>query len=154
GPGRKGAVITPVIVPDVGATGGDVRVAAWLAREGDRVTAGAPLFVLETDKATQEVEAFRAGYLRKILAPADARVEVGAPVALLGDTPDDPLDAPTAQPAPSPGGQETALPPSPALPSGRALAGPRTGRVLASPLAKRLAREHGIDLATIPGSGP
>jgi pyruvate dehydrogenase E1 component alpha subunit len=86
-------VITPVVVPYVGATGGDVRVARWLAREGDRVEAGQPLLSLETDKARQEVEAFRAGYLRRVLAPADSVVAPGAVIALLADAPDEPLSS-------------------------------------------------------------
>jgi len=84
-------VITRIIVPDVGATGGEVSVVAWLAKEGDFVAAGTPLFVLETDKATQEIEAFRDGFLRRVLARVDAHVEIGQVVALLADTADEPL---------------------------------------------------------------
>ena len=93
-------MITRIIVPDVGATGGEVSVVAWLAKEGEFVGAGTPLFVLETDKATQEIEAFRSGYLRSILAPAEAMVEIGTAVALLTDTPDEPLDDSTANQPP------------------------------------------------------
>jgi TPP-dependent pyruvate/acetoin dehydrogenase alpha subunit len=84
-------VITRIIVPDVGATGGEVSVVAWLAKEGDFVAAGTPLFVLETDKATQEIEAFRDGFLRRILARLDTQVEFGQVVALLADSPDESL---------------------------------------------------------------
>jgi pyruvate/2-oxoglutarate/acetoin dehydrogenase E1 component/TPP-dependent pyruvate/acetoin dehydrogenase alpha subunit len=86
-------VITKVIVPDVGATGGEVRLVAWLAREGERVTAGQPLFTVETDKALQDIEAFAGGYLRRVLAPVDAVVAPGTVVALLADAVDEPLDA-------------------------------------------------------------
>jgi pyruvate dehydrogenase E1 component alpha subunit len=85
-------VITRIIVPDVGATGGDVTIVGWLANEGEFVEAGTPLFVIETDKATQEIEAFRSGYLRRILAPVDVQVQFGTAVALLSEMPDEPLD--------------------------------------------------------------
>ena len=85
-------MIAQVVVPDVGATGGEVVLAEWRAKEGDFVTAGAPLFVLETDKALQEVEAFQDGYLRRILTPAGSAVSLGHVVALLGDSPDEPVD--------------------------------------------------------------
>jgi pyruvate dehydrogenase E2 component (dihydrolipoamide acetyltransferase) len=140
-------MITRIIVPDLGATGSDVRVAGWLAREGDRVTAGKPLFTLETDKATHDVEAFRTGYLRKILAPVDSQVEIGAVVALLTDSLDEALDQPPEREVPPPdiaASVATDERPKPL---------PRSGRILASPLAKRLARERGMDLASVPGSG-
>jgi len=92
-------VITRVVVPDLGATGSEVRLVAWLAREGDFVVAGQPLFTLETDKASQDVEAFAGGYLRRVLAPADSAVELGAVVALLADSADEPLDVPGEAPA-------------------------------------------------------
>jgi TPP-dependent pyruvate/acetoin dehydrogenase alpha subunit len=92
-------MIERVIVPDLGATGDDVRIAEWLVKEGDFVSAGAPLFVLETDKATQAIEAFRSGYLRQILVPADATVGLGDAVAILADSVDEPFDGMDALPS-------------------------------------------------------
>ena len=85
-------MISEVIVPDLGATGGDVTLAEWKVKEGDHVTAGTPLFVVETDKATQEVEAFRDGYVRQILVPEGSQLEIGTLVAILSDSADEPLD--------------------------------------------------------------
>ena len=72
-------MIVEVVIPSLGATGGDVTVIEWLVDEGAFVTQGQALFVVESDKATHEVEAFREGYLRKILAPAIAYAEKGFP---------------------------------------------------------------------------
>lgn len=150
-------MITRILVPDLGATGGEVRLVEWLAPEGSFVNVGAPLFTLETDKAVQDVEAFTSGYVRKLLIPADSIVELGAVVALIADSIDEPLDvtAPVAdaasvgtdascvgherEPAPSPG----LRPPSPA----------ERERVLVSPAARRVAAEHGLDLSRVVGSG-
>jgi pyruvate dehydrogenase E2 component (dihydrolipoamide acetyltransferase) len=151
-------MITRVLVPDVGATGGAMRLAEWLVKEDDRVAAGQPLFALETDKATQEIEAFCTGYLRRILADRGATVEQGTVIALLTDTPDEPLETtgeppinPATAPSPSPGPSDSA-----GVPGADSSKPQRkgTGRVLASPLARRLAREQGIDLAALTGSGP
>lgn len=153
-------MITRIVVPDVGASGSEARLSAWLAKEGDLVAAGAPLFELETDKATQAIEAFRGGYLRRILVPADAVVNLGDAVALLADSLEEPLEPSTAgisrrdgtvpphlEPRTS-GSRPDALPvhshPRPAAPP---------GKMLASPLARRLARAHNIDLAQVAGSG-
>ena len=85
---------TPVIVPDVGATEGDMRVVAWHVRVGNFVKAGQPLLALETDKAIQDIEAFADGYLWRILAPADSVVSQGAVIAYLTDSPDESCEAP------------------------------------------------------------
>jgi pyruvate dehydrogenase E1 component alpha subunit len=85
-------VITRVIVPDVGASSGEVVLTQWLAQEGDFVVAGQSLFSVETDKATQDIEAFAGGYLRRVMAPAGSRVELGAVVALLTDSPDEAME--------------------------------------------------------------
>jgi pyruvate dehydrogenase E2 component (dihydrolipoamide acetyltransferase) len=61
-------MISKIVVPDLGATGTAVTLLSWLVKPGDYVKAGAPLFSVSTDKAEMEVEAFREGYLREILA--------------------------------------------------------------------------------------
>jgi TPP-dependent pyruvate/acetoin dehydrogenase alpha subunit len=75
-----------VVVPGLGATGGGVRLIAWLAAPGQFVKSGAPLFVVETDKASVEVEAFRSGYLAEILASPGEEVALGTLVAILVDS--------------------------------------------------------------------
>ena len=93
-------MIFEIIVPDLGATGSDVKIIGWLAEEGSFVKAGQPLFAVETDKATVEVEAFRDGYLRRILIAAGTEVELGTTVALIADSSNEPLEQEaTSEPA-------------------------------------------------------
>jgi len=76
-----------IVMPALGATGGDVTIQEWLVEPGQRVEAGMPLVVVETDKATVEVEAYRAGYVRELLAKPGDAVAIGAVVARLTDEP-------------------------------------------------------------------
>ena len=78
-------MISEIIIPDLGATGGDVVFDEWLVQPGDRVTAGQPLFIIVTDKATVEVEAFMDGVLREIQADPGTSMPPGTVVALLAD---------------------------------------------------------------------
>ncbi|MCL5283610.1 MAG: E3 binding domain-containing protein, partial [Armatimonadetes bacterium] len=114
----------------------------WLKKEGDNVAAEEPVAEVETDKANVEIPAEEAGVLTKIVVKAGETVPVGAVIAYIGEITEDGA-APKSQPK------------SPA-----AKAEPRGGhivegeRVKASPLARRRAKEMGIDLAGITGSGP
>jgi pyruvate dehydrogenase E2 component (dihydrolipoamide acetyltransferase) len=145
-------------------------IVRWLKAEGDAVAKGDPLYELDTDKVTQEVESEVAGTLAKILV-AEGEVDVGATVAVI-DAADSPADSPDGESARSaaPSASEAAEPPradaaeppatsveQPAVAetpaSSSSLQAP-TGRVKASPLARRIARERGVDLASIQGSGP
>jgi pyruvate dehydrogenase E1 component alpha subunit len=94
-------MIARVIVPDLGVTGGELKLVEWQVSEGDFVTSGAVLFLIESDKATHEVEAFQDGYVRRILVAEGAQIEIGGAVALLTDTPDEPMDTDTSAKAPS-----------------------------------------------------
>jgi 2-oxoisovalerate dehydrogenase E1 component len=94
-------MISPIIVPSLDATGGDIVIDKWLAGEGDFVEAGRPLFAALTEKATVEVEAFRAGYLRRILVPEGGTVALGDTVALLADSLDEPLPSQSMLVAPA-----------------------------------------------------
>ena len=73
----------PIVIPHLGATGGDVRIIEWLVAEGQAVKVGEALFVVETDKATSEVEAFRDGIVSEVLKGAGAECAPGDVVALL-----------------------------------------------------------------------
>ena len=77
-------------LPQLGMGMTDADVVEWLASEGDRITQNAPLLLIETAKADVELNAPVAGVLRKILAPVGSRVDVGHPIALIGD-PSEPL---------------------------------------------------------------
>ena len=140
-------------------------VAKWHIKEGDEVAPGDVIADIETDKATMEMETVDAGRIGRILVPAGGdSVPVHTPIAILleegedsaSDTPAEAATAPaSAIPSPSPPAQETPAPAAPSAASAAAGSAPQTGeRIKASPLAKRLAREKGIDLAAIAGSGP
>jgi pyruvate dehydrogenase E2 component (dihydrolipoamide acetyltransferase) len=140
-------------------------LAKWLKKEGDEVHSGDVLAEIETDKATMEFEAVDDGRVGKILVPEGAQgVKVNQPIALLLGEDEDasalgkfagsaPKSAPTA-PGQDERTQPTAADPAPAAqPSiGRDRGG--NGRVFASPLARRMAQQAGLDLGTINGSGP
>jgi pyruvate dehydrogenase E2 component (dihydrolipoamide acetyltransferase) len=135
-------------------------IVKWLKSEGDRVEKGEPLFEVDTDKATQEVEAEASGVLLKI-AVESGEVPVGQTIAVIGDAGESvSVEAPpeaAAPPAPEPAVAEPA--PSGARPAqqngDKSSTAADTGeRVKASPLAKRIARERGIQLDSVRGTGP
>src|SRR5579864_9001585 len=124
-------------------------IVRWLKSEGEPVAKGEPLYELDTDKVTQEVEAEASGVLLKIAIP-EGEVEVGRTIGFIGKEGES-VAAVEAPAAPKP--EEAASPPKEEK---RVAEEPQTtnGRVKASPLARRLARERGIDLASIRGTGP
>ncbi len=149
-----------VILPRLGQGMESGTIVRWLKSEGDEVQKGEPLFELDTDKVTQEVEADVGGVLLKILVD-EGEVPVGTPVAFLGEKGEDvpeveaaaptPVDAETKPAAVSAGTdpeqpERVVGPPSGSVPT--------DGRIKASPLARRIARERGIDLAALTGTGP
>jgi pyruvate dehydrogenase E2 component (dihydrolipoamide acetyltransferase) len=139
-----------VILPMLGETMNEGTIVAWSKNEGDVVKTGDVLYTVESDKATLEVEATAAGYLRNILAHAGMTVPVLSVVAYITTTPDEIVSAPAPQVAASARPAGTAPRPSEALPPAR----PPSGRLIASPRARRAARERGIDLTRVSGSGP
>jgi pyruvate dehydrogenase E2 component (dihydrolipoamide acetyltransferase) len=174
-------VATQVTLPRLGQGMETGTILRWLKSVGDRVEKGDVLYEVETEKATQEVEADESGVLLKLVAQEGDEIEVGKPIAVIGEegedvpdespTPSEAAPAATQAPAgdePAPRADETAPPdtagvePTPAaaeMPSGeteaREQAAQRAdGRVKASPLARRIAKERGIDLAQLEGTGP
>jgi pyruvate dehydrogenase E2 component (dihydrolipoamide acetyltransferase) len=147
---------TEVILPVLGETMNEGTIVAWVKQEGEAVKAGDVLYSVESDKATLEVEAPAAGFLRKILAPAGTTVPVLSVVGYITATPDEVVSTPAAAPASAP--RPTAAAPSVGAPAHAGAApsavSPPAGRLVASPRARRAARERGIDLARIAGSGP
>jgi pyruvate dehydrogenase E2 component (dihydrolipoamide acetyltransferase) len=127
----------------------------WLKSEGDTVAKGEPLFEVDTDKVTQEVESDFAGVLLKIVLPS-GEAPVGQTIAYIGESgeavPDaEPADAGSARKAEPPPVEPTAPPTSASAPAEVQSNG---GRIKASPLARRIARERGIDLRALQGTGP
>ncbi len=156
-----------VTLPRLGQGMESGTIVRWLKSEGDRVQKGEPLYELDTDKVTQEVEADVGGVLLKILVN-EGEVPVGTPVAFLGEAGE---DLPEVEAAAEPEAVSAATGPeqaqrAPERPDGSApsQAVPEVeaqeavaadgGRIKASPLARRIARERGIDLASVSGTGP
>ncbi|HWJ31844.1 MAG TPA: dihydrolipoamide acetyltransferase family protein [Gaiellaceae bacterium] len=128
-------------------------VTKWLKNEGDPVEKGEPLYEIDTDKVTQEVESDFAGVLLKI-ALREGEAPVGQTIAFIGEPGEEVAAASEPEPAPQPQEvsdtskvSDTVSEPPPAPTTSN-------GRVKASPLARRLARERGIDLSSLQGTGP
>jgi pyruvate dehydrogenase E2 component (dihydrolipoamide acetyltransferase) len=133
-------------------------VAKWRVAVGDKIKRGQVLAEIETDKATMEFEAVDEGVIGKLLVAAGtAGVKVNDPIALLLDEGEDAsaAAAPAAKPAPKADAPKAEAPAAAtAAPAPAAAKSASGGRIIASPLAKRIAAEKGIDLATVKGSGP
>jgi pyruvate dehydrogenase E2 component (dihydrolipoamide acetyltransferase) len=161
---------TNILMPALSPTMTEGTLAKWLKKEGDIIKAGDVIAEIETDKATMEVEAVDEGVLGKILvADGTANVAVNAPIAVLvedGEAVPSGAAAPAAAPAPAPAAPPAPPPaaaasPQPAPQATAQAAAPASnghdtagGRVFASPLARRMARQAGIDLTALKGSGP
>ena len=161
-----------ILMPALSPTMEKGNLAKWLKKEGDKVKSGDVIAEIETDKATMEVEAVDEGTIAKILVPEGTQdVPVNDIIAVLAGDGEDVKAAgaaPAAKPAEAPAAKPAALAPAPAptpaapaaapAPAPQAAAAaPKTNghaRVFSSPLARRLAREAGIELARINGSGP
>jgi pyruvate dehydrogenase E2 component (dihydrolipoamide acetyltransferase) len=145
-----------IVMPKLTDTMEEGVLLAWKKREGDQVQAGDALAEIETDKAIMDLEAFASGILRKILVQDGATVMSGTLIGVIGGADEDITSALTDKIAAAPSvasGTKASVPPTagptPVLP-----AGPQDTRVIASPRAKALAADHGIDLSTITGTGP
>lgn len=140
----------------------------WLKGEGDSVENGEPIAEIETDKAVVEFESYAAGVVRQILVSAGNTVPVGEPIAIVGDANEAaaaPEPPPAADPAPAAAAEEAPQePPSAAIPMPAAAdptpAAPEPPLVApaaplrASPVARRIADERGINIAEVQGTGP
>jgi len=155
---------TPILMPALSPTMTEGNLARWLKKEGDPVRPGEVIAEIETDKATMEVEAVDEGVIGKILVPAGTEgVKVNTPIALLLGEGEDAraLEAPPAPagataPAEGDGEVKPATPAPAAAPPAvpAAAAGTSEGRIFASPLARRMAAQAGLDLRAIKGTGP
>ena len=161
-----------ILMPALSPTMTEGTVAKWLKKEGDKVASGDVIAEIETDKATMEVEAVDEGVLGKIVVPeGTANVKVNDVIALLLGEGEDKAalaggagaapKAPPAAAAPAPAAAKAAPPPTPAAaPAAAARSGNGAGpaghgdRVFASPLARRMAANAGLELASLHGSGP
>ena len=156
-----------ILMPALSPTMTEGNLARWIKKEGDAVHSGDVLAEIETDKATMEVEAVDDGRVGKILVPEGTQgVKVNQPIALLlGEGEDEAaltaVAAPGAQPSVPAPPAETPRPAAASAPAAVQPAPPRPvagngreGRIFASPLARRMAQQAGLDLAVLTGSGP
>lgn len=160
-----------ITMPALSPTMEEGNLAKWLVKEGDKVKSGDVIAEIETDKATMEVEAVDEGTVAKLVVPAGTEaVKVNALIAILAEDGEDVAaaassggpSAPKAEAAPAP--KAEAAPAAAAAPAPAATPAPAaasaapaasTGeRVFASPLARRLAKEAGLDLKAVSGTGP
>ena len=167
--------ITKVVMPKLSEAMESGKIIKWLKKEGDRVQAGDILAEVETDKADVEMEAFGGGVLRKILAQAGEKTPVGALIGVIAEPSDDisallagapaPAAAPAAAPGPSAapvvapigagtGAAARTVTRAEPAPLAAVPAGVTAGRVKASPLAKKIAAQSGVDLRLLQGTGP
>ena len=148
-----------VLMPALSPTMTEGKLSGWLKKEGDSVESGDVLCEIETDKATMEVEAVEEGTLGKILVAAGTEgVLVNAPIAIILEEGESAADIPdvAAAPAPATAPVAAATPaPIPAAAEGNITeAKNKEGRVFASPLARRIAKQVGLDISMLSGSGP
>ena len=160
---------TEILMPALSPTMEEGTLAKWLVKEGDTVNSGDILAEIETDKATMEFEAVDEGTIGKILIEDGTEgVKVNTPIAVLleeGESADD-IDSASASPAPAPAAEDKApakdeakaAAATPAAASASAAPAAPQGsdgkRIFATPLARRIAADKGLDLAQIKGSGP
>jgi pyruvate dehydrogenase E2 component (dihydrolipoamide acetyltransferase) len=155
------------------------KIVEWLKQPGDRVERGESVLVVESDKADMDVEAFQEGFLAAVLMPAGGTAPVGETIGLIVETEAEIAEAAAkapaapaaaAAPAPAPAPAAPAAAPAPAAPAAvpastapaatplpapvAAPASTESGRVVASPRAKKLASQLGVDLGALRGSGP
>ncbi len=161
-----------ILMPALSPTMTDGKLAKWLKKEGDAVASGDVIAEIETDKATMEMEAVDEGTIGKILVPEGSEgVAVNAPIAVLLEEGEDasaieaaaaPAKAPEMSAAPAKAPEKPATPApapaqpvaAPAAPAAKPAQAPAGDRVFASPLARRMAEQAGLNLAQVKGSGP
>ncbi len=167
-------------MPALSSTMTEGKIVEWLKKPGDRVERGESVLVVESDKADMDVEAFQEGFLAAVLMPAGGTAPVGETIGLIVETeaeiaeaaakaPAAPAAAATPAPAPAPAATPAAPAPAAAAPAPAPVVAPvpaavaapvvapassASGRVVASPRAKKLASQLGVDLNALRGSGP
>jgi pyruvate dehydrogenase E2 component (dihydrolipoamide acetyltransferase) len=153
-------------MPALSPTMEEGTLARWLVKVGDKVSSGDIMAEIETDKATMEFEAVDEGTIADIaVAEGTEGVKVGTVIATLAEEGEDPAEAkkasggqsaPAPAPTPAPAAKDAAPAPAPSSAPAVAKSAPEPSgdRVIASPLAKRIAADKGIDLASVKGSGP
>ena len=167
-----------IFMPALSSTMTEGKIVEWLKQPGDKVGRGESVLVVESDKADMDVESFQDGYLAAVLMPAGSTAPVGETIGLIVETeaeiadaqakapssPSQSAPAPATSPEPAPPAEaqvpSATTPKAPApkapAPSAAISTAPvvNDGRIIASPRAKKLATQLGVDLATVRGTGP
>ena len=143
---------TVITMPKLGLTMTSGSVAKWHKKEGDRVEKGEVVLEVSTEKITYKVEAPESGVLRKILVQPGTKVPIGTPLCIIA-APDEDIsellkEVPSAPAAEKPAQAEAKPAPVAVKPAGEEVL------IKATPIAKKIAKEHGIDLALVTGTGP
>jgi pyruvate dehydrogenase E2 component (dihydrolipoamide acetyltransferase) len=156
-------MIHDIFMPALSSTMTEGKIVSWLKSPGDKVEKGETVLVVESDKADMDVESFNEGYLAAILVEAGHEAAVGEPIALIAETEAEieqakqqagsRLGSPAPAPAATPAAPEPAFVES-EVPVAAVAANRSNGRTIISPRAKKLAKELGVDLKTLQGSGP
>lgn len=155
-------------MPALSSTMTEGKIVEWLKQPGDKVARGESVLVVESDKADMDVESFQDGYLAAVLMPAGSTAPVGETIGLIVETEAEIADAqakapsapaaasaPAPAPAPTPAAVQAPAPaPAPIVAPAPSAPVVNNGRIVASPRAKKLASQMGVDLATVRGSGP
>ncbi|MEA5421341.1 dihydrolipoamide acetyltransferase family protein [Spirulina sp. CCNP1310] len=152
-------MIRDIFMPALSSTMTEGKIVSWLKQPGDRVEKGETIVVVESDKADMDVESFYSGFLATIITAAGQEAPVGSAIALLAET-----EAEIEQAKQQAQGQASATPAPAVAPVAVAAPTPTTapaptapapnGRIVASPRAKKLAKQFKVDLATVNGTGP
>lgn len=152
------AKVREIFMPALSSTMTEGRIVSWMTAEGDRVSKGDPVVVVESDKADMDVETFHDGIIAAVLVPAGGTAPVGAPIALLAESEEDvALAQARAQALSKAQGEETPPPhaaataPPTVAPAPAPVAAPTNG--IATPHAKKLAKQHRVDISNIVGTG-
>ncbi|KOM36333.1 hypothetical protein LR48_Vigan02g248300 [Vigna angularis] len=158
------AKIREIFMPALSSTMTEGKIVSWIKSEGDKLSKGESVVVVESDKADMDVETFYDGILAAIVVADGETAPVGAAIGLLVDSPEEVAEAkakaaqsasspatPSAA-APSAAAPEITPPPPPPPPAKSVTDGPR--KTVATPQAKKLAKQHKVDIATVVGSGP
>uniref|UniRef100_A0ACD5XRV9 Uncharacterized protein n=1 Tax=Avena sativa TaxID=4498 RepID=A0ACD5XRV9_AVESA len=152
------AKVREIFMPALSSTMTEGRIVSWTTAEGDRVSKGDPVVVVESDKADMDVETFHDGIIAAVLVPAGGTAPVGAPIALLAESEEDVVLAQAraqalsnAQGEERPPPQAAAVAPPAVSPAPAPVSAPTRG--IATPHAKKLAKQHRVDISKVVGTG-
>ncbi|XP_058115106.1 dihydrolipoyllysine-residue acetyltransferase component 4 of pyruvate dehydrogenase complex, chloroplastic [Magnolia sinica] len=159
------AKIREIFMPALSSTMTEGKIVSWIKAEGDILSKGESVVVVESDKADMDVETFYDGILAAIVVPAGETAPVGAPIGLLAESEDEiaeakakasssskaPASSPTPPPPPPPA-PSSSPPPAATVATQSVPDGPR--KTVATPYAKKLAKQHKVDIGSVVGTGP